>query len=80
MRVGQSNYQQKKKKKALQAFRVNTKFKAEPKTHLKRLRLEAQRFPQNCNHFPTMLVIEEQTLLLNHIKNLYYSSVSPKIK
>lgn len=36
------------------------KLQVESKTHLKRLRLKAQRFPQNCNHFPTMLVVEEQ--------------------
>lgn len=61
MRAGQSNYRAEKNKKPfrLSENKDSMKLKAETKTHLKRLRLKAQRFPQNCNHFPTMLVIEE---------------------
>lgn len=61
---------QKKKKspsKALSGHKGNTNLKVETKTHLKRLRLEAHRFPQNCNHFPPMLVIEEQGKIIKGI-------------
>lgn len=61
---------QKKKKspsKALSGHKGNTNLKVETKTYLKRLRLEAHRFPQNCNHFPPMLVIEEQGKIIKGI-------------
>jgi len=79
MRFRQHNHNAGKKPSQLSSHKGNMKLKAEARTHLKRLRLKAQRLPQNCNHFATMLVVEEQGKITEGILNRKQTKFVPDV-